>query len=130
LTLDRVGSAWHVALQSIGHQLHSLTNLESMTRHDTPFPPSAGGPDPLDDAVRIWAFAARNASGNPEYRARLATPIRRRAASALSGSNLWMQCLGQHDLSGAFGCGRASAKRSFDALVNRMRLVNALLPRD
>jgi hypothetical protein len=42
-----------------------------------------------------------------------------------------MQCLGQHDLSGAFGCGELLQEEArFDALVNRMRLVNALLPRD
>jgi hypothetical protein len=35
-----------VALQPIGHQVHGLTNLESMTRHNHTFPAVSGRTGP------------------------------------------------------------------------------------
>src|SRR5271169_1076158 len=35
-TLNRVGAGWHMTLQPVGHKMHGLPDLESMTRHDEP----------------------------------------------------------------------------------------------
>src|SRR5690349_9139389 len=47
--LDRIGTRRHMPFQPIRHEMHGLSDLELMTRHDDPFPPAIEEPHPLDD---------------------------------------------------------------------------------
>src|ERR1700730_12021203 len=51
--LDRVGTAGNMALQAIGHEMHRLSDLESVTRHDEPLSSLDGQTGPLGDTRRI-----------------------------------------------------------------------------
>ena len=54
-----------MALQAIGHEMHRLSDLESMTRHDDPFPASTGRLDPLAIRAGYVGVRGENASKNP-----------------------------------------------------------------
>jgi hypothetical protein len=51
--LNRVRAAGDMALEAIGHEMHRLSDLESMTRHDDPFSSLDGQTGPLGDTRRI-----------------------------------------------------------------------------
>jgi hypothetical protein len=68
--LDGVRPARHMSFEPVGYQIHGLTDLEAMTRHDDPSPAVSGRTGPSGRLTRpMWAFAAENASGNRKSRA-------------------------------------------------------------
>lgn len=44
--LNKVGSAWHMALHPVRHQVYCLTNLKSVTRHNNTSPAVSGRTGP------------------------------------------------------------------------------------
>jgi hypothetical protein len=39
---DYICASWHVSFQPVGHEMHGLSDLEPMARHDDPFPAVSG----------------------------------------------------------------------------------------
>jgi len=62
-TLDSVGTARHMPLQSIGHEMDGLSDLELMTRHDNPFLAVVEAGPPLDEAGWICGPSWRKMPG-------------------------------------------------------------------